>query len=492
MKRIFLIVFILAAAVFPAAAQSPAKILSKAAKELGGEKALKAATPIIKKGSITRLSDGAVGSYEFKADGGGRFLERFDIADSEMERACNGRSCWMRDAVNGTRTVTGDAGRDMAAEAVYRNSLWLNYKKDRSKILPAGNNAFALTTSKGTRIVMRFAPSGMLIGEEIPFGDELTTYTFDDHRTVNGVKLPFRIEMARGGERYRIQLDSIQIGKSIDASSFDFPKVSGEPLPDIPALLQEVRANADRVNDLLDNYSYTELRIDRGIDDSGALVEKGSEKRFLTFYKGYRINRLIEKNGKPLSASDQADEDRDVQKQVGEIEKRIAANEKRIGSGAVGQPNGEGQRITISDALKGSELVDPRRERFKGRDVIVFGYRPDPAFKPKTRNEKLFALCTGTVWVDTVTKQVVRLEAVLTGSAGNFIAKAKRGASFTLDNELVNDEIWLPSRADIDLSIKILFAGININYLIKYGDYRKFSTEVTDSKVGSEPVNNKP
>ena len=128
-------------------------------------------------------------------------------------------------------------------------------------------------------------------------------------------------------------------------------------------------------------------------------------------------------------------------------------------------------------------LVNPRRERFKGIDVIVFDYEPNPAYKPQTRMEKLFALCTGAVWVDAKTKQVVRLDAVLTKSAGNFIAKAKRGASFSLENTLINNEIWLPSQADVNLSVKILFAGININNLIKYGDYSKFSTEVKDAKV---------
>ena len=34
--------------------------------------------------------------------------------------------------------------------------------------------------------------------------------------------------------------------------------------------------------------------------------------------------------------------------------------------------------------------------------------------------------------------------------------------------------------------IKILFAGININNLIKYGDYRRFETEVKDAKVGDD------
>ena len=97
--------------------------------------------------------------------------------------------------------------------------------------------------------------------------------------------------------------------------------------------------------------------------------------------------------------------------------------------------------------------------------------------------EKLFALCNGAVWIDPNSKQIVRLEAFLVQSAGNFIGKVKRGASFSLENELVNNEIWLPSRADVNLSIKILFAGINVNNLIKYGDYSKSKVEIENATV---------
>ena len=230
----------------------------------------------------------------------------------------------------------------------------------------------------------------------------------------------FLITSKVGDETYEIKLDEIKHNAQIAKTTFDFPQISNEPLPDIKTLLDEIRANAEKVDEILENYSYTELRIDREVDKAGNLIEKSSEKKLLTFFKGYRISRLIEKNGKPLSASDQAKEDKDVEKQVNEIEKRIAEKEKKqitqrdTDSGTGGQPSGEGQRITIADALKGSLLVNPRREKFKGIDVIVFDYEPNPAYKPKTRNEKLFALCNGAVWVDSKTKQVVRLDAILT------------------------------------------------------------------------------
>lgn len=493
----FVLLFIVTVGLFSTShAQSPSKILSRTNKALGGEKALKGSYSQERIGSIKRLSDGAAGRYELRTDGNNKFVESYDIAGFEYAMGYNGRSGWKRDSLNGLSTFTGEAAKDIQAIARFLNVRWLGAKSDRSKLSlgsprEIGGKRFEtvnLVSTRGSQIVFYVDPVTFLpVREEFELGDEKRTFDLSAYSPASGVQTPMKYSAEIGGESYEITLSSVNYGTRPQANVFEFPRTTGDPLPEIPKLLEEIRANADKIEGILDNYSYTETRIDREPSSTGQLIEKSSEKRLLTFYKGYRINRLVEKNGKPLSASDQTKEDKDVEKQVAEIEKKIAEKEAaQIKSGAVGQPKGEGRAFGIGEALKGSLLLNPRRERYKNRDVIVFDYEPNPAFKPQTRNEKLFSLCSGAVWVDAEKKQVVRLDAQLTKSAGNFLAKAKRGASFSLENELVNNEIWLPARADVDLSIKILFAGININVLILSNDYRRFTTDVKDVTVGNE------
>ncbi|MEJ7623188.1 MAG: hypothetical protein WKF34_04285 [Pyrinomonadaceae bacterium] len=493
--RAFALVVLLFASA--AAAQSPSKILSRANKALGGEKTLNSITSWQQTGKITRVSDGAGGSFFATASGGYLYGSSFDLGGFEVATGYNGKSGWTRDSKNGLRTLTGEAGNAFQSEAVYRNTRWLKAKDEKSKISSGGvadvdgrpTNVVVLTTPKNTKIKLYFdQASDLLVREELAG----KTLDYSDYRPVNGIKTPFAIKLASDGEVYDVKLDAVNYNGTVARSSYDFPTVSNEPIPNIAGLLDEVRKNADKIDEILENYSYTETRTEREMRTTGDLVEKDSEKRLLTFYKGYRITRTIEKNGRPLSPSDQAKEDKEAEKYVAEIEKKIEERERKAAAsrdtstGVAGQPTGARQRFTIGDALKGSLLINPRRERFKDREVIVFDYEPNPKFNPKTQNEKLFALCVGAVWVDVASKQVVRLEAVLSKSAGNFFAKAKRGTSFTLDNEFVNNEIWLPSRADISVQIKILFVGIDINNLVTYGDYRRFSTEVKDAVVGDE------
>jgi hypothetical protein len=501
MKRSLLLFLVVIFFSLMVSAQSPNRILSQANKAFGGEKALKAIRSRRATGSITRLSDGAGGNYLAQSQAANFYAESFDLNGFEMASGYNGKSGWTRNSKDGLRTLTGEASRDFQAEAAFQTSRWLNYKQDKAKIAFLNQsslngktvNVLLLTTAKGTKIKLFFdAASNLLLRQEIPGGASLKTFDYGDYRQIGNVFEPFSIKTNVDGEAYEIKLDEISYNQPIAKSVFDFPNVSNEPLPDIKTLLTEIRANTEKVDRILDNYSYTATRIEREIDKAGNLIQKGTETVSFSFYKSHRITRLLAKNGKALSIDEQADEDKKVEKQIREIEERIAQKEKKqqeqerdiaAGKSDAGAEEDETQRVTLSDALRGSLLVNPRRERLRGRDVIVFDYEPNPTYKPKTRFEKVFAMCSGAVWVDVNDKQVVRLEASLTQSAGNFLAKLKRGASFTLENERVNNEIWLPSLADINLSVKILFAGINVNSLIKYGDYKRFDTEVKDGKV---------
>ncbi len=405
MKLLAILILTFSASVL---AQSPSKILSQANKALGGEKVLKTIKSWQTTGTVKRISDGANGKYSAFAAGGTLYGGMFDLNGFEVSTGYNGKSGWIRDSRNGLRTVTGEAGKDFQAEAGFRNSRWLNLKAEKAKLAAAGTanvngksaNCVLMTTAKAVQIKMCFdSVSGLPVREEIPQGNITKTFDYSDYRAVNGIQTAFSIISKVGDETYEVKLDEVKYNQQIAKSNFDFPQISNEPLPDVKALLQEIRANAEKVDAILENYSYTELRIDRDLNKAGNLIEKGSERKLLTFYKGYRISRLVEKNGKPLSDSDQAKEDRDAAKQVAEIEKRIAEKERKAiqqrdtSSGAGGQPNdGTSQRITIADALKGSLLTNPRRERFRGIDVIVFDYEPNPAFKPQHSERKTFCL----------------------------------------------------------------------------------------------------
>ena len=408
----------------------------------------------------------------------------------------------MRDSRSGLSTLTGDASIDLQAEAIYRNTLWLELKKQRSKITAGGtssiggrpHNVLVLGTSKGVNIKLHFdAATGLLSREEIPTGDRTRTIDYADHRKIGSILQPYKMTISDGEQRYEIVLERIEPNASVGKAEFDFPAVSGQPLPDIRGLLEHLQQNEDKVEDLLDKYSYIQKSTRRELGKDGVLRDVESETVQLSFYKGYRIRRVIEKNSRPLTEKEQRDADKDAEKRVEEIEKLIAKKDREAIKN--GPPDENSRRVSVAELLRASNLVNPRRERFRGRDVIVFDFEPNPDFDYKNAKSmlKFFGKTAGVMWIDEKDKQVARLEAYLADSfkiGGGLLAKLSKGASFTLEQERVNDEIWLPSVADINLSVRVLLVkGINVNQQIRSYDYRRFETEVKDAKVGDSNLN---
>jgi hypothetical protein len=480
-------------------AQSPDKILKNAVKATGGEKALRNITSTKSSGRIVRTSDNAAGSFQSQTVQPNLYASSFDLNGFETAIGYNGKSSWSRDSKTGLRTLTGAEGRDFQIESNYRNNRWLNYKKENSKIVSGGKSIIdgkstdvvTLTTVKGTTIKMYFdSTSNLLIRDEIPAGDSKYIFDYSDFRTVDGIQEPFSIISTVDGEKYEIKLDSVVHNAQIAKSAFDFPTISSEPLPDIAALLKELQTNQERIDNILENYSYTATIASRELGKDGALREKESRTSQVSFYKGNRIRRVIAKNGKPLTANEQAKEDKKIEKLVEELENKEAKKQAKIVKQTAEENHQEeDKRVSIAELLRASNLVNPRRERFRGRDVIVFDFEPNPHFDFKNVKSflKFFGKMAGVIWVDATDKQVVRLEAVLADNykvGGGVMANMKRGAAFTTESERVNDEVWLPSQIELNASIKVLLVkGININQVAKYSDYHKFETEVKDSRV---------
>lgn len=479
-------------------AQSANTILKQAARAMGGEKSLKRIRAWESSGTIRRLRDGATGIWQAAAMQSNLYTSSYNIEGFEASLGYNGKSGWQRDSRAGLRTLTGNASRDMQAEAVYRASRWLNAGKGKSRLAVVGQTTIEgkaartvlLTSVRGAEIRMHFdAASGLLLREEIPAGDVTRVIDYADYRSVNSVQEPFAINLAivsgETTERYEIRLAQIVHNPRLDEKLFDIPKVSAVPVLEVEALLKAVGENADEIERQLDNYAYTEIVTSRKFDKQGVLKETESETIELSFYRGYRIRRQIAKNAQPLSASAQEKEDRKVEKRIREIEKELAEREQKREARRPGEDN---RRVSIADMFRASLLLNPRRERFRNREMIVFDFEPNPEYKPKKDIEKFAGKTVGTMWIDPADKQIARIEARLIESykvGGGLLASLSKGSSFVLEQDRINNEIWLPTAVDVNISVRaLLLIGITANQTVRYSNYKRFNVEAEKEKLG--------
>jgi len=501
---IALIVLILSAGAHPAGAQDDArKVVDQYVKAAGGAKALSRIQTLTLEGTFTS-EDGKTGTYTLDTKLPNRYYSELLAGEKNLIEAYNGKSAWHRNSAGELGTLVGPEGMQLEAAAQYYNSRLLNLKKNKITLTFAGHaqvrgrDSLQLEVATATRVKRQvfFDPATHLIVKEAAtVGGVEEEILYDDYRAVDGVKLPHKIELHRANDKYNIEVSRAVINGTVGERVFDFPIKSQVKLPDLKALFKEIDDNQKAIDKLKENYAGSQSEDETEFEGDGR-VKKHDVSEYTFFYlNGDEVTTLVKKDGKPLSEAEQKKENEKTQKRIEEHQKHAAKKEAKEEKAKEEGKSDEKDEPGIEIFLRACQFVNPRRERFRGQDVLVFDFEPNPEFKPHKLVEKVVQKLAGVVWVDEKAHDVARLEAYFTGDmkiGGGLLANLQKGTSFVFEQSFVNNEVWLPTYMEAHVGVRFLLVkGIKASIVTRYWDYKKFNVEtlstITKPKGTTDP-----
>ena len=484
----FMALLFLSPAVF---AQDPEKIVSDYIKAVGGGKAFSKLKNLTLEGTVTKAGETRTGAYTFKTREPNRYYSELILGNVSVIEAYNGKSAWHQSIDGQIATLLGTEGSQLEAAGQYYNSHLLNAKKNKIGLAFAGTVQLGgkpaleieATTPAGVKRRIAFdAQTHFIVREVAAIGGIEQEIAYADYRKVDGLQFPYSIHLRRGQEAYDIAITRAVVNGVVGERVFDFPKKLQVQLPDLKALFKEVDENQKAIEKIRENYAGTRAEEETEYDKTGK-VTKREQKEFTFFYfKGNEVSTLVKKGGKPLSEDEQNKENAKAQKEIENIQKREAKKEaKEEKTKEEGKHKNEDDEVDIETFLRISQFVNPRRERFRGQDVLVFDFEPNPEFKPRKLVEKVVHELAGVVWIDEKAHDVARLEAYFVGDfrfAGGLIANLQKGTSFVFEQAYLNNEVWLPTYMEAHVGVRILLVkGFRVNAVTRYSDYKRFNVE---------------
>ncbi|MDR3722174.1 MAG: hypothetical protein P4L00_11280 [Candidatus Acidoferrales bacterium] len=246
------------------------------------------------------------------------------------------------------------------------------------------------------------------------------------------------------------------------------------PLPDIPTLLRDIGKNQRALEDLRRLYTC-HLSEEQDKTDSDGNVKSRTMKDYDVFYIGdEQVRRLLAKDGKPLAGSEKNDEDERFNKKYDELKEKQA---ELAGDPKKQAKKEEEDEAQLSDFLRAELFTNPRREMFRGHEVIAFDFNGNSNVKPKKRIDGIIQKLSGVMWVDEQAREIVRLEARFAEGVkigGGLLASLQKGSNFVFEQEKINEEVWLPSYAEVHFSGRIVFVKLKQNFIDRWSDYKKF------------------
>ena len=476
-----IIAFVPACMPIPVRAQDAAKIVDQYIKAEGGYKTLSKVNTLRLEGTFANSANEKAGTYTLITKQQNRYYSELVDGDRSSIEAYNGKSAWHQRAGE-LGTLVGPEGAQLEAAGQYYNSRLVNAKKNKLGLAfighaqVRGKDALQIeaTTSAGLKREIFFDPqTHLIVKEAATIGGIDEQILYDDYRPQDGVKVPFKLELHRGNDVYDIAVTRAVVNGTVGERVFDFPKKSQVQLPDLKALFEEIDDNQKIIDKIKENYTGTRAEEETEYDKTGRVTKREAKEYTFFYLDGDDISTLISKDGKPLGEQEQRKENEKTQKEIREHEKKDA---KEKGNG---KKDDEDPGIEVF--LRACQFVNPRRERFRGQDVLVFDFEPNPEFKAHKLVEKVVQKLAGVVWIDEKSHDVARLEAYFVGDfklAAGMLANLQKGTSFVFEQAFINNEVWLPTYAEVHVGVRVLLVkGFKVNAVIRYSDYKRFNVE---------------
>lgn len=458
-------------------------------KAAGGGRALAKIRTLSLEGTFT-TDDGKSGTYTLDTKLPNRYYMELLVGDQNLIEAYNGKSAWHRDASGELGTLVGPDGMQLEAAAQYYNSRLVNPKKEKMALAFVGTaqvrgkdaQELEITSATGMKRHVFFDPqTHLIVKEAATVGGMEEEILYDDYRAADGVKLPNKIELHRGGAKYDITVTRAVINGTIGERVFDFPIKSQIKLPDLKALFKEIDDNQKAIDKIKENYAGTETEEETEYDGNGKVKKHEARESTFFYLDGDEITTLVKEDGRPLDEKEQEKENEKVRKRIEEHQKRQAKKEAKEEKAKEQGKDEDKDDPGIEVFLRACQFVNPRRERFRGQDVLVFDFEPNPEFQPHKLAEKVVQKLAGVVWVDEKAHDVARLEAYFVGDmkiGGGLVASLQKGTSFVFEQAFINNEVWLPTYIEGHLGARVLLLkGFKVSFVTRYSDYKKFNVE---------------
>jgi len=186
--------------------------------------------------------------------------------------------------------------------------------------------------------------------------------------------------------------------------------------------------------------------------------------------EGTPYERVVAKDGRPLSPEQQAREEEKFQKELNtRRDESTEERQTRIG-------RYEKQREFIREIPKAYDFRLLGEENVAGRPAWVVTLTPKPGYVPQHPHADMLKHIEGKLWIDKEDLQWAKAEAHIidTISIGLILARIGPGAHITIDMARVAPGLWMPTKMTINGTARVLLVHTkNLEERLLFTDYHR-------------------
>jgi hypothetical protein len=258
------------------------------------------------------------------------------------------------------------------------------------------------------------------------------------------------------------------------------------PLPELQAFLAQARTRLQTDGERQQSYIYLETQRRMKLDESGRA--RSESVKVVESYPALpgedeRWERVIEEDGRRKTDVELARQDAERRKTAEAVARRVTSpNEADRARATRDYERARREALArINDIFLVYDIRLVGRERIDGHDTIALTLDPKPKATPVTREGKWMQYFKSRAWISERDYELVKLqvEAIRNANVGfGMLARMNTGTTMAFTRRWVNDEVWLPARAEYTIRARVLMLKrYREGGTIDFANYRKFTVD---------------
>jgi hypothetical protein len=182
------------------------------------------------------------------------------------------------------------------------------------------------------------------------------------------------------------------------------------------------------------------------------------------------VARLVERNGQPLTAAEDAAEQERL-REVQSHSEEFARHHRR--DAGTRQDSNTLVKLMPEAMLYSYTAGQPQWQGFAGQQVVL-DFSPNPKFHPPSMTAEMLSALAGRMWIDARSGRVVRIEARVLRPVSfgwGIVGKIYPGGTLALEQANPIGERWIYSRLDMHLNLRVIVKNIAMNDRMAASDF---------------------
>ena len=218
-------------------------------------------------------------------------------------------------------------------------------------------------------------------------------------------------------------------------------------------------------------YEYTVRSTRKQFDSDGKLKSQETTVAARTIEDDTFVYRVRERNGKPLTPAEQAQQEQKIAKRLAELRSLPPAERERQKK----QWNGRGMEFVreLPDAMVFRQAGETTAN---GRRSVIVDAEPNPQYHARTAQARLFEKLKGRFTIDVTDREMVKAEAetfdVVSIGLG-ILGRVEKGTRFAMQRRKLADGNWVVAEQDIRFGARVMLVKWFSNEIhSEFSDFR--------------------